>query len=123
MAFGETSYRSCFPGKPRQLRNPDASFIATGRLPNDEPPLGDLMIAPDMIAEIVSPNDGYEDVQSRIADFRSARTRLIWVVSPHTKSILIRRIDGSCAEIFEDGELSGEDVIPGFTCKVADLFV
>jgi Uma2 family endonuclease len=105
------------------LRNPDASFIATGRLPNDEPPLGDLMIAPDMIAEIVSPNDGYEDVQSRIADFRSARTRLIWVVSPHTKSILIRRIDGSCAEIFEDGELSGEDVIPGFTCKVADLFV
>ena len=123
IAFAETSYRGCFPGKPLQLRKPDASFIATGRFSDDKVPAGDITIAPDMIAEVVSPNDGYEEVQSRIADFRSAKTPLIWVISPIAKSVLIRRLDGSCDEIYEDGELSGEAVIPGFTCKVAELFV
>jgi len=29
----------------------------------------------------------------------------------------------TCAELSEAGTLSGEDVIPGFTCPVAELFV
>jgi Uma2 family endonuclease len=121
--FGsQTGYR-CFPGKPRQVRKPDVSFIACGRLPNNEPPEGDIMIAPDVMVESVSPNDGYEEVQERVADFRLAKTPLIWVISPKTRSMLIRRLDGTCAEVFEGGELSGEDVVPGFTCKVAELFV
>lgn len=120
---GNTAYRNCFPGKPRQLRKPDASFIASGRLPNDEPPEGDLTIPPDFIAESVSPGDGYEEVLERLADFRSAGTRLIWIISPKTKSVWIRRSDGTCAEVDEFGELSGEDVIPGFACKVAELFI
>jgi hypothetical protein len=37
--------------------------------------------------------------------------------------VLIRRADGTCAEVGAAGKLSGEDVIPGFVCKVADLFV
>lgn len=120
--FGsQTGYR-CFPEKPLQVRIPDVSFVASGRFAQDQPPEGYITIAPDLIAEVASPNDGYEEIQSRVAYFRSARTRLMWVVSPHTRSVLIRRLDGSCSEIFEDGELSGEDVIPGFTCKVAELF-
>ena len=122
-AFAETSYRGCFPGKPLQLRKPDVSFIAKGRLPDDQPPEGDILIAPDFIAEVVSPNDGYEEVQLRVTDYQTAKTRLIWVISPKTRSVLIRRLDGTCAELHEDGELSGEDVVPGFTCKVAELFV
>lgn len=122
--FGSnTGYRNCFPGKPRQLRKPDVSFIASGRLPNNEPPEGDLTIAPDFIAEGASPGDGYEEILERIADFRIAGTRLIWVISPKTKSVWIRRADGTCAEVDESGELSGEDVIPGFTCRVAELFI
>jgi len=123
VTFGETSYRGCFPGKPQQLRRPDISFVATNRLPAGELPSGDFTIAPDLIAESVSPGDSYEEVLDRVADFQSAKTRLIWVISPRTKSVLIRRADGSCAEIHESDELSGEDVIPGFTRKVAELFV
>lgn len=122
LVFGETRYR-CFPGKPNQIRRPDVSFVATGRFQNDEPPDGDILLVPDLIAEIVSPKDGYEEVTSRIMDFKVAKVRLIWVVSPHTKTVLVRRLNGEIVEIGPDGELSGEDVVPGFTCKVADLFV
>ena len=123
LAFGSSTGYRCFPNNLRQLRKPDVSFIATGRLPRDEAPEGDIDIAPDLAVEAVSPNDTYEEVQQKLMDYRSAKVRLVWVISPKTKSVLIRRLDGSCAELFADGELFGEDVIPGFTCKVADLFM
>lgn len=117
-----TGYR-CFPKDRTQLRKPDASFVATGRLPGNQTPKGDIDIPPDFAAEVISPNELYEEVQAKVMDYKSAQVRLIWVISPETKTVLIRWLDGSCAEVGEDGELSGEDVIPGFTCKVADLFV
>ena len=123
LVFGsQTGYR-CFPGKPKLVRKPDASFVAAGRLPDDKTPKGDIPLAPDLAVEVVSPNDTYEEVAVKVAEFKSANVKLIWVISPETKTVLIRRLDGSCAEVGETGTLSGEDVLPGFTCAVADLFV
>jgi Uma2 family endonuclease len=123
VAFGsQTGYR-CFPSNPKQIRKPDASFIAAGRLPGDKSPKGDIAIPPDFVAEVVSPNDTYAEVQIRVADYQEVKTKLIWVITPETKTVLIRRLDGTCAEVGESGTLSGEDVIPGFTCAVAELFV
>jgi Uma2 family endonuclease len=122
LVYGAATGYQCFPNRPRQVRLPDVSFVATGRLPNDETPDGYITIAPDLAVEVVSPKDRYERVMLKLDDYRSARVRLVWVISPKTKSALIRRLDGSCAEVFEGGELGGEDVIPGFTCKMADLF-
>jgi Uma2 family endonuclease len=120
--FVSTRYR-CIPNKPNQIRKPDVSFIARGRFPNDEVPDSDIFLVSDLIAEVASPNDGYEELTARIMDFKAAKTRLIWVISPHTKTVLVRRLNGEIVEIDAEGELSGEDVVPGFTCKVAELFL
>jgi Uma2 family endonuclease len=117
-----TGYR-CFPNNSELLRKPDVSFVARGRFPDNRPPRGYITIAPDLAVEVISPNDLYEEVQLKMMDYKSVKVRLVWVVSPDTKSVLIRRLDGTCAEVFEDDELSGEDVIPGFSCKVAELFI
>jgi Uma2 family endonuclease len=122
LAFGsQTGYR-CFPNK-QQLRKPDVSFVASGRLAGDRPPEGDITLTPDLAVEVVSPNDGYEEVHARVMDYKSVKVRLIWVISPKTRTVLIRRADGTCEEVGETGTLSGEDVIPGFACPVAELFV
>ena len=118
----QTGYR-CFPGQPKRVRKPDTSFVAAGRLPNDKTPKGDIDIAPDLVVEVVSPNDSYEEMAIRVGDFKSAKVPLIWVVSPETRTVLVRRLDGTCAELDATGTLSGENVLPGFTCTVAELFV
>ena len=122
-AYGTDTGYVCFPNKPKQLRKPDVSFVAAGRLPGDKTPDGNIKITPDLAVEVVSPNDKYEEVQLKIADYKSAKVRLIWVISPETQTALIRRADGTCAEIGEAGDLSGEDVVPGFACKLAELFI
>lgn len=121
--YGSQTGFQCFPSKPGQVRMPDTSFVAQGRLPGDKSPKGHVKIAPDLAVEVVSPNETYEEVQVKVMDYKDAKVRLIWVVSPETKTVLVRRLDGTCAEVGEAGELSGEDVLPGFACKVADLFV
>ncbi len=120
---GTTGYRNCFPHAPRLLRKPDVSFVAEGRLPDGRSPRGDFVIAPDLAVEVVSPNDGYEEVSRKVWDYKQAGVKLIWVIDPATKTVLVRRLDRTCAELDETGTLSGEDVIPGFTCPVAELFV
>jgi Uma2 family endonuclease len=50
------------------------------------------------------------------------RVRLIWVVYPDTRTVHVNRLDGSVAVLREADELSGEEVLPGFTCRIAELF-
>jgi Uma2 family endonuclease len=116
----QTGFR-CFP--KNRVRKPDSAFVATGRLMNNKTPKGDIDIAPDLVIEVISPNDTYEEVMTKVMDYKSAQVRLIWVISPETKTVWVRRVDGTCVELNETGTLSGEDVLPGFTCPVAELFV
>ena len=121
--YGSQTGYQCFPDAPKMVRMPDTSFVAAGRLEGDRSPEGYIKIAPDLAVEVVSPNEEYEEVEAKVAQYRSAGVKLIWVVSPKSQTVIVRRLDGTCAEVGAAGELSGEDVLPGFACKVADLFV
>jgi Uma2 family endonuclease len=112
-----------FTDDPDRVRFPDGSFIARGRLPDDRAPKGHIRIAPDLMIEVVSPNDAAWEIDQRVDDFLRAGTRLVWVIYPDTRKVLVHRQGGSSARLGANDQLSGEDVLPGFTCSVADLFV
>lgn len=117
----EVTYR-CFPAKPGQIRKPDVTFVAKGRYPNDEPPDANLPLAPDLAVEVISPNDECEVFEQRVDELMSAGTRLLWIIHPNTRSAWVLRQDGTAARLTGDAVLSGEDVVPGFTCRLAGLF-
>lgn len=122
-AFGSSTGYQCFPSDPTTVRKPDASVVATGRLPDDRAPGGHIKLAPDLAVEVVSPNDVAEEVEVKVLEYLTAGVRLVWVVFPDAKDVHVRRINGTFDVLTESDTLSGEDVVPGFTCKVADLFV
>jgi Uma2 family endonuclease len=121
--WGADASYQCFPDRPRLVRKPDVSFIRLGRLPGEQAPEGHTLIAPELAVEVISPNDLAYDIDQRVADYLSAGTRLIWVVNPVQRTILIYRLDGSIAGVREGSELSGEDVVVGFRCPVHALFI
>ena len=120
LATSEASYQ-CFPDAPTKVRRPDASFIRAERLPAIIP-RGNCRIAPDLAVEVVSPNELFSAVREKVREYLSAGVRLVWVVNPPTRSVLVYRADGTVADIGPDGELDGDDVLPGFRCPVASLF-
>lgn len=122
LAFASDAGYEIFPTKPNRVRKPDGSFIRRGRLPGDKPPRGHLRIAPDLAIEVVSPNDLAEDTEERVADFLGAGTPLLWVLYPNTRTVYVFRQDGSVSRLTTTDELSGEDALPGFACRVEELF-
>lgn len=122
LAGADGSYQ-CFPKHPTRVRKPDVSFIRLERLAVDEAPEGHCRLAPDLVAEVVSPNDSYSEVEERIEDYLDAKVRLIWVSDPPTRTARVHRPDGSAKNLKPDDELDGEDVLPGFRCPLASLFL
>jgi len=103
---------------PDTVRAPDAAFIRRERLP-DPAPAGFARLAPDLVVEVLSPDDRPGEVLAKVADWLSAGTRLVWVVDPARRRARVYRADGSDASVETDGALGGEDVVPGFTCKLS----
>jgi Uma2 family endonuclease len=107
---------------PDTVRAPDAAFVAMERIPPGGIPKGYWPFAPDLAVEVVSPNDRFDDVQEKVAQYFAAGTRLVWVVLAKTKSVLVYRSLHAVNSLSVDDELKGDDILPGFTCRVAELF-
>jgi Uma2 family endonuclease len=119
---GDCTYQ-CFPHAPNKVRRPDVSFIRAERLAANQIPPGHLRIAPDLAVEVVSPNDLHYETDQKLEDYQRAGVRVIWVINPQTRTVRVYRLDGSITGLREQDELSGEDVLTGFHCRVADLFL
>lgn len=120
-AFTDGVSFQCFGFDAELIRRPDASFIRKGRLTPEQFTAGHCRIAPDLVAEVISPTNRFNDVEERIHDFHEAGTTLVWVISPELRFVRIHRKDGSISQLKETDELTGESVLPGFRCLVSDL--
>jgi len=78
-------------------------------------------LAPDLVAEVLSPDDRPTEVLAKIAAWLSAGTRLAWVVDQRREEARVYRPDGSVSVVPADGSLDGEDVLPGFTCRLGEI--
>jgi Uma2 family endonuclease len=108
--------------KTRNSRRPDASFIAKDRLPAPPLPTSYFDGAPDLAVEVISPTDIWWEILEKIDEYFASGCRLVWLVSPPDQTVMIYRSQQR-RQILQVGDvLDGEDVIPGFTMPVADLF-
>lgn len=105
-----------------RLRYPDIAFVRFGRLPDERVPRGHVTIPPDFAVEIVSPRDRAGELEEKRLDYQDAGVRLVWVIYPEHGLTRVYRPDRTSTEVTADEFLDGEDVIPGFRVRLADLF-
>jgi Uma2 family endonuclease len=60
-------------------------------------------------------------VREKVADWLRGGARLVWVIDPIRHRAVVHRADASETILAEPDVLDGEDVLPGFTCQLADL--
>ncbi len=107
---------------PDTVRAPDVAFVAAGRFPGGRPPRTFADLAPDLAIEVVSPSDRPGEVREKVLQWIEAGVRLVWVIQPSSRSVSVYRADGSVRILTSADQLDGEDVLPGFSCAVQDLF-
>ncbi len=122
-AFPDSTGYQCFSWEENRIRKPDASFVSLKRLPEGPPATGYLSVAPDLVVEVISPHDLYYDVERKTLEYLRAGVRMVWVVTPSTRTVMVHRSDvSSPTHLTDTAELTGDPVLPGFRCRVADLF-
>ncbi len=107
---------------PDTVRAPDAAFIAKARIPETGIPKTYWPFAPDLAVEVTSPSDRFSAVQTKIAEYFAAGTRLVWVLEPATRTVHVHHSSHDVQVLGEEDELNGEDVLPGFRHVVGRLF-
>jgi Uma2 family endonuclease len=102
------------------VRAPDVAFVRAERVPQARVP-GFPALAPDLVAEVVSPSDRAVDVAEKALAWLDAGVHLVWVVDPVNRTVTVHSPGGT--RVLRGGdELSGQDVLPGFALSLEDLW-
>jgi Uma2 family endonuclease len=101
---------------------PDVSFVAKGRVPADTDTRRFLELAPDLVVETLSPSDTKREVEEKVAMWLKAGARVVLTVDPDSRSVKVHRSQNDTVSLSNGDELDLDDIVPGFRCRVSDIF-
>jgi Uma2 family endonuclease len=136
--FGRVGLRSglIVAHNPDSVLGPDVQVFSAKRPPNN--PKGWPSVPPVLVAEVVDGPADHHHIMSKVPLYLAFGVDLVWIVRPQFKDVQIHRLAeqqipfdrwlwiNRDAAYFthrqEDDILDGGDVLPSFSCQVADLF-
>jgi Uma2 family endonuclease len=71
---------------------------------------------------VLPPSETASDLQEKLDDYRVGGTRLIWVVDPVRRTVMVIARDAPMQLRHESETLDGGEVIAGFSCMVSAIF-
>jgi Uma2 family endonuclease len=107
---------------PDRVRRADVAFVSAERRPGWSRPAGFLDVAPDLVVEVLSPNDTVMDLTEKLPEYFAIGVRLVWVIDPRARRVHACRSPTDVREFGATERLPGDDVLPGFEVPVATLF-
>ena len=115
---------TAFKMKNGNKRSPDIAFFAKERLQGMAVlPSGYLEGAPDLAVEVLSPGNTVEEIEDKLTEYFENGSRLVWVIHPTQHYVLVYRSAQEPDRLLKEKDsLDGEEVIPGFSLTIADLF-
>ena len=120
--FGaETGFK--IESDPDTVRAADIAFVRRERIPETGIPKNFWELAPDLVVEVLSPGDTYSEVEEKVEQWLAAGVRAVWVVNSKRRSVTVYRSLTDVTRLLEGDELDGGEVVPGFRCKVSEIFV
>ena len=107
---------------PDTVREPDIAFISAAKLPLNVRNPGYSDTVPELVVEIVSPEDRPSVVNDKALMWRRYGVRLVWVVDPDTRTVQVHSESGAVMNLTEEDTLEGDPVLRGFRCPVRAVF-
>jgi Uma2 family endonuclease len=107
---------------PDTVRAADVAFISHERLAKCKAE-GYLEVAPEIVVEVLSPNDRRGDLAEKLLDYFSAGVDQVWVLEPKPRRVLVHRPQGEIQQFQLGDVLTSDELLPGFRLPIADVFV
>ena len=106
---------------PDYVRGADVAFISTERYAQRKSS-GYLDVAPDLVVEVMSPNDRWSEVMKKMGEYFAIGVRLVWLADPETESVYAYRSLTDVRRFAKGDNLPGDSILPGFSVPVAEIF-
>ena len=106
---------------PDTVRAPDVAFVRAERLA-PAPAEGFFPGPPDLAVEVVSPSDTYSAVEEKVIGWLDAGCRAVVVLDPRRRDAAVYRSRQSISILSTDDALSAEDLVPGWSVALRELF-
>ena len=105
------------------VRAPDVSFTRKERFPGGHAPdtFGDL--APDLCVEIISPSERKAGIARKMREYFDGGAVQVWHVFPERQQVTVFTSPTDTQTFGADHILNAADILPGFSCRVSDLFI
>ncbi len=100
----------------------DIGFIGKENLAKFGIPDSFFPTAPDLAVEVVSPGNTSEEISTKVEDYLSSGSRLVWIVYPKRKVVVVYRRNNTVSFLHENDDLEGEDVITNFRLPLEKVF-
>lgn len=107
---------------PDTVRGMDAAFISYNRRPRDESWKGLAAKAPEIVFEVISPEDRWPRMLQKIAEYLDAGVLLVCTLDPELKTMQLHTQSASAQTLRADDTFAVEEILPGFACKVREFF-
>jgi Uma2 family endonuclease len=111
----------CFD-RPDRGRKPDVVYVRMERLPGGQIPGGDLHLAPDLVAEVLSPSNGGIELEVKLDEYLGAGIPMVWIVNPDPRTIRVYRGDGTTRLFRSADVIENEPLLAGFRLVVGAVF-
>src|SRR4029453_16585782 len=98
---------------PDCVRGADVVFLSRERWP-DGPPQGFLEVAPDLVIEIMSPSDRWQDVRQKLTEYFAIGVHRVWIVEPENRTVLVFRSTTDLHQFATKNHVQGEAVWRAF---------
>lgn len=106
---------------PDTVRGPDISFYEDEQTAADMD-RGYAVVPPTLSVDVLSPNERINRVAVRVAQLLNRGVKLVWVIDPEARDVCVYRPDHDPYVLTESDEMSGDEVLPDFRCRVSELF-
>jgi Uma2 family endonuclease len=105
-------------------RSPDAAWIERSRWEALTPAQQQVFppIVPDFVIELRSRTDSLADLQTKMREYQDNGVRLGLFINPQDRQVEIYRLDGMVEVLQSPTQVSGEDVLPGFTLDLSMIW-
>lgn len=107
---------------PDVLRGPDVGIVQAERRPKGRGAAGWLEGAPDVAVEIVGDSQSASELAAKALEFLDAGAKMVWVLDPEPERVMVYTPPNQIRVLRRDEVLDGGDVLPGFSCRVAEMF-
>ena len=118
----ETGFKTS--SDPDTVRAPDAAFVSQARLERMGDVPGYWPGAPDLVVEVVSPNDKHSEVLDKALAWLDAGCRMVLVAHPERRVVTVYRSREDIRILTaEAGDVvDGADVVPGWKLSLTEIF-